>query len=95
VYGLRAESGTGVRLKGAPFLVLAKQQMQAIIDRHGIRVGVDEAHRLESMGILHSIYALGTELVLRVSTPRLVASVRLRRTRGNRLVRSYVSGTDC
>jgi aminoglycoside phosphotransferase (APT) family kinase protein len=59
-------SGTGVVLKNAPFLQLDTDQLQAIIDRHRIHVRCDDVHRLESMGIVHSIYALGPSFVLRV-----------------------------
>src|SRR3954451_13977304 len=40
--------------------------MRAIVDRHGIPVAMEDVHRLDSMGIVHSIYALGEALVLRV-----------------------------
>jgi hypothetical protein len=40
--------------------------LQAVIDRNAIPVGLDEMHRIESMGIVQSIYALGPALVLRV-----------------------------
>ena len=59
-------SDTAVPLKNTPFLELTDEQLRAIVDRHGITVGTDDVHRLESMGIVHTIYALGTELVLRV-----------------------------
>jgi aminoglycoside phosphotransferase (APT) family kinase protein len=63
---MAAMSGTAVPLEHAPFLELTDEQLRAIVDRHGITVGRDDVHRLESMGIVHSIYALGAELVLRV-----------------------------
>jgi aminoglycoside phosphotransferase (APT) family kinase protein len=59
-------SGAAVPLKNAPFFILSEEQLRAIIDRYHVSVGVDEVHRLASMGIVHSIYALGSELVLRV-----------------------------
>jgi aminoglycoside phosphotransferase (APT) family kinase protein len=63
---LSAMADTAVPLKNAPFLELTKHELRAIVDRHGITVDFDAVHRLESMGIVHSIYALGNELVLRV-----------------------------
>jgi hypothetical protein len=48
-------SRTAVPLKNAPFPVLSNEQLQVIIDRHGLSVAVDQVHRLESMGIVHSI----------------------------------------
>ena len=59
-------SGTAVPLKNAPFLELTREQLQVIIDRHAIGVGLDEVHRIESMGIVHTIYAVGPSFVLRV-----------------------------
>jgi aminoglycoside phosphotransferase (APT) family kinase protein len=59
-------SGTAVPLEQAPFLELADEQLRAIADCHGIAVGAEEVHRLDSMGIVHSIYALGDDLVIRV-----------------------------
>ncbi len=59
-------SGTAVSLEQAPFLELTDEQLRAIVDRHGITVGADDVHRFDSMGIVHSIYALGDDLVLRV-----------------------------
>jgi aminoglycoside phosphotransferase (APT) family kinase protein len=59
-------SGTSVPLENAPFPDLTDQQLCAIVDRHGINVGIDAVHRLPSMGIVHSIYALGSGFVLRV-----------------------------
>jgi aminoglycoside phosphotransferase (APT) family kinase protein len=63
---MAAMSGTAVPLEHAPFLELTDEQLRAIVDRHGITVGKDDLHRLDSMGIVHSIYALGEALVLRV-----------------------------
>src|SRR6476659_7505030 len=59
-------SATAVPLEHAPFLELTDEQLRAIADRHGITANRDELHRLDSMGIVHSIYALGEALVLRV-----------------------------
>ena len=59
-------SGTAVPLEYAPFLELTDEQLRAIVDRHGITVSRDELHRLDSMGTVHSIYALSEALVLRV-----------------------------
>jgi aminoglycoside phosphotransferase (APT) family kinase protein len=59
-------SGTAVSLENAPFLEPTREQLRAILDRHAIRVPPDDVHRLESMGIVHSIYALGPSFVLRV-----------------------------
>jgi aminoglycoside phosphotransferase (APT) family kinase protein len=63
---MAAMSGTATPLEHAPFLELTADQLRAVIDRHGIRVGTDDVHRLDSMGIVHSIYALGKAFVLRV-----------------------------
>ena len=59
-------SGTAVPLEHAPFLEVTDEQLRAIVGRHGIIVSRNELHRLDSMGIVHSIYALGDSLVLRV-----------------------------
>lgn len=59
-------SGTDVRLEHAPFVELTDDQLRAIVVRHGITVGVDGVRRLDSTGIVHSIYALGESFVLRV-----------------------------
>ena len=61
-----AMPGAAVPLKNAPFLELTDPQLRAIADRHGITVGTESMHRLDSMGIVHSIYALGPATVLRV-----------------------------
>lgn len=58
--------GTAIPLKNAPFPDLTGDQLRAIVDWHGITIGRDDVHRLDSMGIVHSIYALGEKLVLRV-----------------------------
>jgi Phosphotransferase enzyme family len=63
---MTAVSGSAVPLEHAPFLELTDEQLRAIVDRHGIRVDRDDVHRLDSMGIVHSIYALGESWVLRV-----------------------------
>lgn len=59
-------SDATVSLESAPFLELTDEQLRAIVERHGITVRRDDLCRLESMGIVHSIYALGQALVLRV-----------------------------
>lgn len=59
-------SGAAVRVEHAPFVELTNDQLHAIGDRHGIAVNTDDVHRLDSTGIIHSIYALSGSLVLRV-----------------------------
>jgi len=59
-------SGTALPLEHAPFLELTAEQLRAIVDRHGISVGEDDVQRVNSMGIVHSIYALGKSSLLRV-----------------------------
>jgi aminoglycoside phosphotransferase (APT) family kinase protein len=54
------------RLEQAPFLELTEDQLRAIAERHDIAVATQDVHRLESSGIVHTIYALGDDLVLRV-----------------------------
>src|SRR5690349_12465504 len=63
---MAAVSGTAVPLEHAPFLEVTDEQLGAIVARHAISVSGKELHRLDSMGIVHSIYALGDSLVLRV-----------------------------
>src|SRR4051794_16266604 len=58
--------GPPVPLAHTPFFELTDEQLRAIVARHGITVGRGDLHRLDSMGIVHSIYALGEALVLRV-----------------------------
>lgn len=59
-------SGTVVLLEHSPFPDVTDEHLRAIADRHGIIVSGDGIQRLDSMGIVHSIYALGESLVLRV-----------------------------
>jgi aminoglycoside phosphotransferase (APT) family kinase protein len=61
-----AVADTEVPLEQTPFFEPSDQQLRAIVDRHGIDAGRDDLHRLDSMGIVHSIYALGEAFVLRV-----------------------------
>jgi aminoglycoside phosphotransferase (APT) family kinase protein len=59
-------SASDVPLEQTPFLDLTAGQLRAIVERHGISVGSEGVHRLDSMGIVHSIYTLGHSFVLRV-----------------------------
>jgi Ser/Thr protein kinase RdoA (MazF antagonist) len=59
-------SGRDIPLEHAPFLELTADQLRAVVERHGIAVGADGIHRLDSMGIVHSIYTLGHSFVLRI-----------------------------
>lgn len=45
---------------------LTDKQLRAILHRHEIAVATEDVHRLDSMGIVHTIYALGDDVVLRV-----------------------------
>ena len=60
------DPGSSVSLHEAPFLTLSGRQLQAVIERHQLQVALDEVHQLSSIGIVHTIYALGNDLVLRV-----------------------------
>jgi aminoglycoside phosphotransferase (APT) family kinase protein len=59
-------SGANTALEHAPFLELTAEQLRSVVKRHGIAVGSEGVHRLDSLGIVHSIYALGHSFVLRV-----------------------------
>ena len=48
----------------APFVVLGDREIAEIVRRHDL--GVDAWERLQSTGVIHTIYALGSSLVLRV-----------------------------
>ncbi len=54
-----------IPIEQAPFLEFTDEQLRAIVDRHGIVLGAEGVQHLDSTGIVHSIYALGDDLVLR------------------------------
>jgi hygromycin-B 7''-O-kinase len=58
--------GSSVPLHQAPFLTLSDRQLGAVIERHRLGIALDEVQQLASTGIVHTIYALGNDLVLRV-----------------------------
>ena len=53
-------------LEYAPFLTLSDEQLHAVITRHSLEGSVDDVHQLASTGIAHTVYAVGTDVVLRV-----------------------------
>jgi aminoglycoside phosphotransferase (APT) family kinase protein len=59
-------SDTETPLEHSPFLELTAEQLRAVVDRHGITADSEGIRRLDSTGIVHSIYALGQSFVLRV-----------------------------
>lgn len=53
-----------------PFRELSRDELMAIVARHGLGVDVASIERLPSTGIINSVYALGSDYVLRV--PRAI-----------------------
>jgi len=53
-------------LDQAPYVTLSRDQLDAVIGRHHLGISTDDVRPLPSMGIVHTIYAMGDGLVLRV-----------------------------
>jgi aminoglycoside phosphotransferase (APT) family kinase protein len=61
-----ADGAEGLRVDQIPFPALSASQVGALVDRHHLGVAHEEVRPLPSTGIMHTVYALGDHLVLRV-----------------------------
>jgi Ser/Thr protein kinase RdoA (MazF antagonist) len=61
-----ADTTEDPRLDEVPFPVLSASQIAALVHRHRLGVRPEEVRPLRSTGIMHTVYALGGDLVVRV-----------------------------
>ena len=61
-----ADNTRGPRLDEVAFPTLSASQVTVLVDRHKLGARIEDVRLLGSTGIMHTVYALGEDLVLRV-----------------------------